>query len=229
MVHLSKIYTKSGDKGETGLGDGSRVSKSDPRVEAYGTVDEANSILGLAILHIPDGVMVQLLQGIQNDLFDVGADLCSPRSEEERAGGLKLRITDSQVKSLELAIDQWNERLEPLQSFVLPGGNPGAAWLHFARTIVRRAERLAVAAQLSDDGGDINDQAVIYLNRLSDLCFVLARVANDNGESDVLWKPGASQRPTIELPKRGSKALPQTRRQDAADDADDDGPDLKAD
>ncbi|MHC5021366.1 MAG: cob(I)yrinic acid a,c-diamide adenosyltransferase [Planctomycetota bacterium] len=211
MVHLSKIYTKSGDKGETGLGDGTRVPKTDLRVEAYGTVDEANSVLGVACLHIEDGVLLQLIRGIQNDLFDVGADLASPMAEDEQPG-TKLRITSSQVKSLELAIDQWNERLEPLQSFVLPGGSAAAAWFHLARTVVRRAERLAVAAQR--EAGPVNEQAVIYLNRLSDLCFVLARIANNDGKDDVLWSPGLTQRETKELPKRGGQKLPDTRKQD---------------
>jgi cob(I)alamin adenosyltransferase len=208
MVHLSRIYTKTGDDGTTGLGDGSRVPKTDARVEAYGTVDEANSVLGVALLVVQDPVMQETLRAIQNDLFDVGADLCSPLAEGETPGA-RLRITPVQVKFLEEAIDHWNADLPALRSFVLPGGTAAAAWLHLARTVVRRAERLAVAAQRL---GGVNAQAVIYLNRLSDLCFVLARAANAGAGSsgDVLWEPGRGQ--GADPGKAAPRDVPKTRR-----------------
>lgn len=189
MVHLDKIYTKSGDAGETGLGDGSRVPKTHVRVRAYGTVDELNSVLGVAIAAgIPDTITDQLLQ-IQNDLFDLGADLCVPESDKPLEY-VPLRVTNGQVAQLEQWIDTANEVLQPLNSFILPGGTVASAHLHLARTVCRRAEIgvLELAAEET-----INQQATIYLNRLSDLLFVLARCCNDNGQSDVLWKPGASQ------------------------------------
>ena len=185
MVFLSRIYTKSGDQGETGLGDGQRVRKDHPRVTAYGEVDELNATLGL-LTTLPDLPELELLRSIQNDLFDVGADLCVPNQPEEKG----LRVSAAQVERLEHAIDRLNEQLEPLHSFILPGGSPAAAWLHLARTVCRRAER-AVVTLLGEE--PVNAQAMIYLNRLSDLLFVLARVANDQGKGDVLWIPGKSR------------------------------------
>ncbi len=189
MVYISRIYTKSGDQGETGLGDGTRVPKDHPRVAAYGAVDELNAVLGLAIAHDPNGPEAGLLRSIQNDLFDVGADLCVPAAEGE-ATGQRLRVTAEQVARLESAIDRLNAGLAPLTSFVLPGGTPAAAWCHFARTACRRAERDVVTLASRER---INAQALIYLNRLSDLLFVLARVCNDGGRGDVLWQPGQTQ------------------------------------
>jgi cob(I)alamin adenosyltransferase len=189
MVYLSRIYTKAGDGGETGLGDGRRVPKDHPRVEAYGGVDELNAVLGLLTTggQAPEPA---LLRGIQNDLFDVGADLCVPQAPDEPAGKC-LRVTAEQCDRLERAIDRLNEPLAPLSSFVLPGGTTAAAQLHLARTVCRRAER-AVVTLARDEA--VNPQVIVYLNRLSDLLFVLARVANDNGRMDVLWVPGESQK-----------------------------------
>jgi cob(I)alamin adenosyltransferase len=187
MVYLSRIYTKSGDKGDTGLGDGSRVPKDLPRVAAYGETDELNAVVGLLVLAVADQpVFADLLRSIQNDLFDVGADLCCPQSDSEKPGE-KLRIRPAQSKRLEDAIDHWNERLSPLKSFVLPGGQASAAWCHLARTTCRRAERAVVTLARAEP---INPEVVIYLNRLSDLLFVLGRVLNDEGRADVLWVPG---------------------------------------
>jgi cob(I)alamin adenosyltransferase len=188
MVYLSRIYTKSGDSGETGLGDGRRVAKDHPRVEAYGTVDELNAVLGL-LTAVPGVMEEELLRSVQNDLFDVGADLCMPSGPEEQPGQ-RLRITPEQAERLERAIDRLNEPLKPLTSFVLPGGTPAAAWLHLARTVCRRAERAAVSLGRDEP---VNPHVVVYLNRLSDLLFVLARVANDNGNTDILWVPGQSR------------------------------------
>lgn len=195
MVRLSKIYTKTGDDGTTGLGDGVRTSKADPRVEAYGSVDEANAAIGVCVIearrdsgpHSP--ALAALLSSIQNDLFDVGADLCCPIGAGE-APGSRLRITGAQVERLEYAIDEHNARLKPLDSFVLPGGTPLAASLHMARTIARRAERRTVELHQSAPK-ETSLETVRYLNRLSDLLFVLARVANDDGRGDVKWTPGA--------------------------------------
>lgn len=191
MVYLSRIYTKSGDRGDTGLGDGQRVVKDHPRVEAFGQVDELNAVLGLVAAYCPDGPEAALLRGVQNDLFDVGADLCVPQPEGEQPGQA-LRVTAAQAERLERAIDRLNEPLEPLRSFILPGGTPAAAWLHLARTVCRRAERAVVALTHTEP---VNPQVVIYLNRLSDLLFVLARVANDGGKGDVVWVPGANRDP----------------------------------
>jgi cob(I)alamin adenosyltransferase len=189
MVFLSRIYTKSGDAGETGLGDGTRVAKDHPRVAAYGEVDELNAVLGLFTAHCPDGPEVALVRAIQNDLFDLGADLCvpAPKGDEADHG---LRMTDAQSTRLETAIDRVNERLQPLNSFILPGGSAAAAWLHLARTVCRRAERAVITLTHSEP---VNTQAVVYLNRLSDLLFVLARAANRDGADDVLWVPGQSR------------------------------------
>ena len=189
MVYLSRIYTKSGDAGETGLGDGVRVAKDHPRVTAYGEVDELNAVLGLIAAHCPDYPELPLLRDIHNDLFDVGADLCFPQPASEPPGA-SLRVTVPQYEKLERAIDRINERLQPLNSFVLPGGSQRAAWLHLARTVCRRAERACVT--LAKDVA-INEAIVIYLNRLSDLFFVMSRAANDDGKADVLWVPGKNR------------------------------------
>lgn len=189
MVFLSRIYTKSGDGGETGLGDGTRVPKDAARVAAYGDVDELNSALGLVAANCPDCPERGLLRMIQNDLFDVGADLCVPQAGGEEAGKA-LRVVAAQYERLERAIDRLNEGLQPLRSFVLPGGTAAAAWLHLARTVCRRAERSVVTLMRVEA---LNPHALIYLNRLSDFLFVLARVANDGGTNDVLWVPGANR------------------------------------
>jgi cob(I)alamin adenosyltransferase len=185
VVYLSRNYTKSGDGGDTGLGDGTRVPKDHPRVDAYGQVDELNAALGLAVLHAPPGPDAELLRSVQNDLFDVGADLCVPG-----AAGAGLRVTAAQAERLERAIDRVNDRLAPLTSFILPGGSAAAAWLHLARTACRRAERSVVALARAEP---VNPRAVVYLNRLSDLLFVLGRAANAGGTGDVLWVPGANR------------------------------------
>ncbi|MEM9798506.1 MAG: cob(I)yrinic acid a,c-diamide adenosyltransferase [Pseudomonadota bacterium] len=189
MVVLSKIYTRTGDAGTTALGDGSRVKKTSARVDAYGTVDEANATIGMARLHA-DGEMDARLAMIQNDLFDLGADLCRPnRAKDAEAEYPPLRMVDTQVARLETEIDAMNDALEPLRSFVLPGGTPLAAHLHLSRTITRRAERLSVELSETED---VNPAAITYLNRLSDWFFVASRIANDDGRGDVLWIPGAS-------------------------------------
>jgi cob(I)alamin adenosyltransferase len=192
MVYLSRIYTKSGDQGDTGLGDGSRVHKDHPRVSAYGSVDELNAVLGLLVSHHPQAAEVDLIRSIQNDLFDVGADLCLPQSATE-ASGTHLRVRAEQAERLEQAIDRLNEDLAPLNSFILPGGQSAAAWCHLARTVCRRAERDVVTLAR---GETVNPQAIVYLNRLSDLLFVLARIYNNNGRDDILWRPGQTQRPS---------------------------------
>ena len=188
MVKLNKIYTRTGDDGTTGLVRGPRRPKYDLRVEAYGTVDEANSFIGMARLHTASMPKIdRLLARIQNDLFDLGSDLATPGADAV-GDAPSLRITADQASWLEGQIDFFNEGLQPLRSFVLPGGTPLAVALHLARTVVRRAERLVV--ELAEHEPDVNRDVVIYLNRLSDLCFVMARVANANGETDVLWSPG---------------------------------------
>ena len=187
MVKLTKIYTRGGDAGETSLGDGARVRKDALRVEAYGTVDEANAIVGLARLHT-QGPADEILGRVQNDLFDLGADLCRPEDGRKGEGGL--RVSAGQVERLETEIDRLNADLAPLESFILPGGTPAAAHLHQARTVTRRAERLTVALAAEET---VNDQAIKYLNRLSDLLFVMARHCNDQGAQDVLWTPGANR------------------------------------
>jgi cob(I)alamin adenosyltransferase len=186
MVQLTRIYTKGGDKGETSLGDGSRVKKHAVRVEAYGTVDEANAAIGVARLHA-EGAALEMLARIQNDLFDLGADLCTP--EAGRKGEGALRIVASQTERLEHEIDAMNAELKPLDSFILPGGTPLAAQLHVARTVTRRAERLVTALAEIET---LNPEAVKYLNCLSDHLFVLSRVANQPG-GDILWRPGANR------------------------------------
>lgn len=204
MVYLSRIYTKTGDSGETSLGDGSRVPKTDRRIAAYGTVDELNAVIGVALTApLSDDAAAQLHM-IQNDLFDLGADLCVPNdnisdtatggNENRAANGAKaeagarpLRVRNEQVARLERWIDATNDRLSPLESFILPGGTPAAAHLHHARTICRRAEISVLHLAARDV---INPNVAVYLNRLSDYLFVLARAANDNGQADVLWVPG---------------------------------------
>lgn len=189
MVVLSKIYTKTGDAGETALGNGTRVAKHSLRVSAYGTVDETNATIGLARLHAGD--MDAALQRVSNDLFDLGADLCRPDMERDHeAGYVPLRIIGSQVQRLESEIDAMNARLTPLRSFILPGGSALAAHLHLCRTVCRRAERLTVELAATEA---INPQAVIYLNRLSDWFFVAGRIANNDGRDDVLWVPGLTR------------------------------------
>ena len=185
MVRLNKIYTRTGDSGDTGLVDGSRVSKSDPLVAAIGDVDEANSAIGVALLHVTDEAQRRMLGRIQNELFDLGADLATP-------GGIEgaLRIVQEQVDRLEGEIDRMNEGLEPLGSFILPGGDAAAAYLHLARAVVRRAERSAVAAARA---AALNPLAITYINRLSDHLFVMARRAATEEGGDVLWQPGATR------------------------------------
>jgi cob(I)alamin adenosyltransferase len=187
MVYLSRIYTRTGDQGGTSLGDGSRVSKDDPRVAAYGTVDELNAVLGLLLTADPPEA--DLLRRIQNDLFDLGADLCYPQSPEEQPGQ-RLRVSPGQATRLEEAIDRLNASLAPLTSFVLPGGTPAAAWCHLARTVCRRAEREVVALMRKEQ---VNPQVLIYLNRLSDLLFVLARVCNRPLAQEPTWVPGQNR------------------------------------
>lgn len=189
MVYLNRIYTRSGDAGETSLGDGTRVPKTHPRIAAYGTVDELNAALGMALTAdgFSDGQQGRLQQ-VQNDLFDVGADLCVPQSEGAAGGGL--RVKPAQIERLETWIDEDTARLQPLTSFILPGGSPASAALHFARTVCRRSE-IAVEHLAAEEA--VNPQVRIYLNRLSDLLFVMARRSNDDGRGDVLWVPGAGQ------------------------------------
>ncbi len=186
MVKLTRIYTRGGDKGKTSLGDGKRVDKHDLRVDAFGTVDEANAVVGLARLHT-QGETDAMLARIQNDLFDLGADLCRPQQEGESGC---LRIVQAQVDRLEHEIDTMNADLQPLNSFILPGGAPAAAHLHHARTVVRRAERLITELAATER---VNPLAVAYTNRLSDHLFVFARHLNERGASDVLWVPGANR------------------------------------
>lgn len=192
MVKLNKIYTRTGDDGTTALGTGDRVAKYDLRVEAYGTVDETNAVIGLARLHtgVSDPALDAMLARMQNDLFDLGADLCFP--EEMKKGVAALRITDTQVERLEGEIDEMNSVLEPLRSFVLPGGSPASSNLHLARTVCRRAERLVVALASRPDE-PVSEPAIRYVNRLSDFLFVAARYANDKGTSDVMWVPGKNR------------------------------------
>lgn len=183
-MKLDKIYTRTGDDGKTSLGDGTRLPKFHLRVAAYGSVDEANSAIGVASLHVSDAEITKILKHIQNDLFDVGADLCRPQKADAAS---PLRVTEEQVTWLENQIDRFNAELAPLDSFVLPGGNPGAAYLHHARTVTRRAEREVV--RLSADA-PVNSAVLHYMNRLSDLLFVLARFVNGKGKEDVRWQPG---------------------------------------
>ena len=192
MVKLNKIYTRTGDDGTTGLGTGARRKKYDLRVAAYGTIDEANAAIGIARLHTGQDASLDLvLERIQNDLFDVGADLCTP-DQGKGPGGARLTVTDKQVAWLESEIDRLNADLSPLRSFVLPGGSAAAAYLHLARTVCRRAERLI--AELKDAKGEsVTAELLQYVNRLSDYLFVASRYANDKGARDVLWKPGQNR------------------------------------
>ncbi|SCZ70511.1 ATP:cob(I)alamin adenosyltransferase [Epibacterium ulvae] len=190
MVVLNKIYTRTGDKGDTALGNGERVAKHSARVNAYGTSDELNAFVGVARLHA-DGTIDEALSRIQNDLFDLGADLCRPdMAKDAEADYSPLRVAQSQVDRLETEIDTMNKDLAALRSFILPGGSALSAQLHVCRTVARRAERLSTELALQED---INAIAITYLNRLSDWFFVAARVANDNGADDVLWVPGANR------------------------------------
>jgi len=191
MVVLNRIYTKTGDDGTTGLATGERVAKHHIRVAAYGTVDEANAFLGVARIELAGHPLDDTLARIQNDLFDLGADLATPEGRE-RAGSEPLRVIASQVAWLEAEIDRLNADLEPLRSFVLPAGSPAAAHLHVARTVVRRAER-AVSELMEAEPEGVGRPALLYLNRLSDLLFVAARAVNGNGRADVLWVPGANR------------------------------------
>lgn len=192
MVKLNKIYTRTGDDGTTGLVDGSRIPKNDVRMAAIGDVDELNSALGVAICEITDASLVKVLRVIQNDLFDLGADLATPADKDDNfePSEMVLRITPSQVARLESDIDAVNADLNPLTSFILPGGSKSAAAIHLARAITRRAERAAVAAAQEIS---INPQAISYINRLSDYLFVLGRALNNGGQDDILWVPGASR------------------------------------
>jgi len=195
MVNLTRIYTRTGDDGTTALGDFSRTSKNDPRLVAYADVDETNSAIGVALAHggLPEGV-VTTLSRVQNDLFDVGADLCTPLATG--AAHPPLRVTDDYVDDLEAACDRFNAELDPLRSFILPGGSIGSAQLHVARTVCRRAERAvwaAVEAYGTETDGGVNPLTARYLNRLSDLLFILCRSANLAHGGDVLWQPGGGR------------------------------------
>ena len=192
MVVLNKIYTRTGDAGTTALGSGERVPKHALRIAAYGTIDETNAAIGMARVHLGnalpglDGKLIRM----QNDLFDLGADLCVPDGDGRKGKQNPLRVSDAQVQRLEDEIDEMNTELQPLRSFVLPGGSPASAALHVARTVCRRAERLMVEL---DSREKLNPDALRYMNRLSDFFFVAARVANDRGGSDVLWVPGENR------------------------------------
>ncbi len=190
MVKLNRIYTRTGDAGTTGLVDGSRVAKNDARLAAIGDVDEANSAIGVAVGARGATPLAAMLTRVQNDLFDLGADLATPGGDFAPST-MTLRIVPAQVERLEREIDALNEALAPLTSFILPGGGAGAAALHVARAVTRRAERSSVALNVAGSGA--NPQAIAYLNRLSDLLFVAARAVNQNGAADVLWVPGASR------------------------------------
>jgi cob(I)alamin adenosyltransferase len=189
MVVLNRIYTRTGDDGTTALGSGARRKKYDLRVEAYGTVDEVNAVIGLVRLHTQGSALDEALGRIQNDLFDVEADLCLA---EKGPGGARLTVTDAQVAWLETEIDRLNADLEPLKSFILPGGSPASAYLHLARTVCRRAERIMV--ELMDRPGEgVSEPSLKYVNRLSDYLFVAGRYANGKGARDVLWAPGQNR------------------------------------
>lgn len=194
MVTLNKIYTRTGDDGTTALADGSRRVKYDLRIESYGAVDEANAAIGLARLHTKGTTLDDILARLQNDLFDLGADLATPNTEENKNSSFQaLRILPEQVTRIEQEIDLLNADLTPLTSFVLPGGEPAAAFLHLARTIIRRAERNLIRLSDERDADKINEVTKSYINRASDLLFVAGRVANNNGSADVLWQPGATR------------------------------------
>src|SRR4029077_17625922 len=205
MVVLNRIYTRTGDDGTTSLGSGARRKKYDLRVEAYGTVDEVNAVLGLVRLQTSGSALDAGLARIQDDLFDVEADLCL---SEKGPGGARLTVTDAQVAWLEAEIDRLNGELEPLKSFILPGGSEASAYLHLARTVCRRAERIMV--ELNDQKGEgVTPSALKYVNRLSDFLFVAGRHANDKGASDVLWQPGQNRGPG-QIPDGGSDLSPQS-------------------
>jgi cob(I)alamin adenosyltransferase len=189
LVKLNKIYTRTGDNGETGLADGSRIPKEHSLSQTIGDVDEANSAIGVALLHVRDAEARSMLRAIQNELFDLGADVATP-AEDFTPNEMALRVVQEQIDRLELEIDRMNERLQPLTSFILPGGGAGAAHLHLARTVARRAERSAVAASRH---APLNPLARIYLNRLSDHLFVLARLVAATEDGDILWEPGATR------------------------------------
>jgi cob(I)alamin adenosyltransferase len=190
MVVLNRIYTRTGDDGTTSLGSGDRRKKYDLRVDAYGTLDEVNAVLGLVRLHTKnDAALDKALGRIQNDLFDVEADLCLA---EKGPGGARLTVTDAQVEWLEREIDHLNDDLEPLRSFILPGGSPASAYMHLARTVCRRAERIMVALK-DQPGEEVSPPSLKYVNRLSDYLFVAGRYTNDKGASDVLWAPGQNR------------------------------------
>ena len=191
MIVLNKIYTKKGDDGKTELGDGNRIEKFSTRVEAYGTVDEVNSVIGTVTCLSINTELKTALERIQNDLFDLGADLCLPESENETLAYEPLRVRKEQVSRLESEIDAMNKSIEPIKSFVLPGGTEIAANFHLCRTVCRRAERRVVKLMETEQ---INQEALIYLNRLSDWFFVAARKSNNNGKSDILWKPANNQK-----------------------------------
>jgi len=188
QMKLDKIYTRTGDEGQTSLGDGSRLPKFHLRVAAYGSIDEANSVIGLALLHVKDAEVRTALTRVQNDLFDIGADLCRP--DRKQTSVESLRVTDQQVGWLETQIDFFNASLSPLSSFVLPGGSAASAYLHHGRTVTRRAER-DVTHLASQDS--INPNVIKYVNRLSDLLFVLARYLNGKGSEDICWQPGLNR------------------------------------
>jgi cob(I)alamin adenosyltransferase len=189
MVRLNRITTRTGDDGTTGLGDGTRLPKHHARIASYGEIDELSSVVGLALAHGVEGEARGWLLAIQNDLFDLGADLCVPGKDGDR-----LRVTPAYVERLESWLERVLEHQEPLASFILPGGTPAAAWLHLARTVCRRAERrVTELAALEGEAERVNPEVVRYLNRLSDFLFVLARDANDRGRADVLWKPGGGR------------------------------------
>ena len=193
MVVLNRIYTRSGDDGTTALGTGERRKKYDLRIEAYGTLDEVNAVIGVVRLHMADDPLLDaVLSRIQNDLFDVEADLCMPSEGGKGPGGARLAVTDAQVTWLEGEIDRFNAELAPLKSFILPGGSSAAAYLHLARTVCRRAERIMVAL-VDKPGESVTAAALKYVNRLSDFLFVAARRMNDKGAADVLWVPGQNR------------------------------------
>jgi len=194
MVVLNRIYTRTGDDGTTALGTGERRKKHDLRIAAYGTIDELNACLGIARLHAKDAAQVDaMLARIQNDLFDLGADLCTPEQDKGKGpGGARLAVTDAQVTRLEREIDTLNDELAPLRSFVLPGGTPAAAYLHLARTVCRRGERLMVELAYKP-GEEVSAAALKYVNRLSDFLFVASRFLNRKGADDILWVPGQNR------------------------------------
>jgi cob(I)alamin adenosyltransferase len=194
MVVLNKIYTRTGDAGATALGTGERVPKHAPRIAAYGSVDETNASIGVARVHLGEGHadVDAMLARIQNDLFDLGADLCAPERAGGEPGRERLRVSEAQVERLEREIDAMNARLQPLRSFVLPGGTAAAAALHVARTVCRRAER-SMAGLAADPGEPVSAPALKYINRLSDHLFVASRYVNDLGDKDVLWVPGQNR------------------------------------